>query len=60
MIFDQNSALQAACDDASIASVAGCVYPREGCRPVTPLLMPGGQNQASVEFSVHGTVSVAV
>ena len=37
---DQNSALQAACD-ASIARVTGCVYPREGYRSVTPLLMPG-------------------
>ena len=43
MIFDQNSVLQAACD-TSIARVTECVdhvYPREGCRSVTPLLMPG-------------------
>ena len=38
--FYQNSALQAACD-TSIARVTGCVYPREGYRSVTPLLMPG-------------------
>ena len=38
--FDQNSALQAA-RDTSIARVTGCVYPREGYRSVTPLLMPG-------------------
>ena len=38
--FDQNSALQAACD-TSIARVTGCVYPREGYKSVTPLLMPG-------------------
>ena len=38
--FDRNSALQAACG-TSIARVAGCVSPREGCRSVTPLLMPG-------------------
>ena len=36
----QNSALQAACD-TSIARVTGCVYPREGYRTATPLLIPG-------------------
>ena len=40
--FDQNSALQAACD-TSIARVTRCVYPREGYRSVTPLLMPGSR-----------------
>ena len=39
-IFDQNSALQAACD-TSIARGTGCAYPREGCRSVTPLIVPG-------------------
>ena len=39
--FDQNSALQAACD-TWIAGGMGCVYPPEGCyRSVTPLLLPG-------------------
>ena len=33
--FDQNAALQAACD-TSIARVTGGVYPREGYRSVTP------------------------
>ena len=37
---DQNSALQAACD-TPVALFMACVYPREGCRPVTPVLMPG-------------------
>ena len=35
-----NSALQDACDN-SIARVTGGVYPREGYRSVTPLLLPG-------------------
>ena len=39
-VFDQNSALQAACD-TSIARVTRCVCPREGYRSVAPLLMPG-------------------
>ena len=38
--FDQTSALQDACD-TSVARIAGCVYPREGHRSVTPLLIPG-------------------
>ena len=38
--FDQNSAPQAACD-TSIARVMGCVYPREGYRSVTLLVMSG-------------------
>ena len=40
VFFYQNSALQAACD-TSIASVTGCVYPREGYKSVIPMLMPG-------------------
>ena len=36
--FDQNPALHAECD-TSIGCIAGA-YPREGCRSVTPLLMP--------------------
>ena len=40
--FDQKSALQTACD-TSMARVTGCVYPREGYRSVTPLLMPGSR-----------------
>ena len=38
--LDRHSAVQAACDP-SIARVTGCAYPREGCRSVTLLLMPG-------------------
>ena len=41
VFFYQNSALQAACDTL-IACITGYVYPREGYRSVTPLLiMPG-------------------
>ena len=40
--FDQNSALQAACD-TSTARVTGGVYLREGCRSVTPPLLPGSR-----------------
>ena len=38
--YNQNSSLHAACDTL-IARVTKRVYPREGYRSVTPLLMPG-------------------
>ena len=55
-VFDQNSALQAACG-TSIARVTGCVLPREGYRSVTPLLMPrstGLRRSTLKACSAHG------
>ena len=55
--FDQSSALRAACD-TSIAHVTGCVYPREGYRSVTPLLMPGSTGLRRQPCSAHGNCCI--
>ena len=64
--FDQNSALQAACD-TSIARVTGCVYPREGYRSVTLLLRSGSTGPRRSAFfcarklyNPHSSIAFAI